>query len=132
LSLLESLFYVGVDWPLRPTPCVLGSAGLLRRLGKLSTDPTDVQVERPDGRLVDALLEHGYPLVPVSPNPIKTWRDGEVLSGARSGARSEAGDAAVIAECLRLRTHRLRPATPFTAETKALRHCGAHPGRRRA
>ena len=111
-----------------------GFADLLRRLGKLSTDQMDVPVaiERPDGRLVDALLEHGYPLVPVSPNPIKTWRDGEVLSGARSGARSEAGDAAVIAECLRLRTHRLRPATPFTAETKALRHCGAHPGRRRA
>jgi transposase len=134
LSLPESLFHVGVDWPLRPTPCVLGSTGkikaqltiahtadgfadLLRRLGKLSTDPTDVRVERPDGRLVDALLEHGYPLVPVSPNPIKTWRDGEVLSGARA----DAGGAAVIAEYLRLRTHRLRPATPFTAETKALR-----------
>ena len=43
--------------------------------------------------------------------------DGEVLSGAKS----DAGDAAVIAEYLRLRAHRLRPATPFTAETKALR-----------
>ena len=55
--------------------------------------------------------------MPVSPNAIKTWRDGEVLSGAKS----DAGDAAVIAEYLRLRAHRLHPATPYTAETKALR-----------
>jgi transposase len=55
--------------------------------------------------------------VPVSPNAIKAWRDGEVLSGAKS----DAGDAVVIAEYLRLRCHRLRPATPFTAQTKALR-----------
>ena len=96
-----------------------GFADLLRRLGRLTDDPMDVPVaiERPDGRLVDALLEAGYPVVPVSPNAIKTWRDGEVLSGAKS----DAGDAAVIAEYLRLRAHRLRPATPFTVETKALR-----------
>ena len=74
-------------------------------------------MERPDGRLVDALLEAGYPVVPVSPNAIKTWRDGEVLSGAKS----DAGDATVIAEYLRLRAHHLRPATPYSAQTKALR-----------
>jgi transposase len=137
LSLPESLFYVGVDWAAEThAVCVLDAAGkvksqftiahtadgftdLLRRLGKLSADPMDVPVaiERPDGRLVDALLEAGYPVVPVSPNAIKTWREGEVLSGAKS----DAGDAAVIAEYLRLRAHRLRPAIPFTAETKALR-----------
>jgi len=38
-----------------------------------------------------------------------------------SGAKSDAGDAAVIAEYLRLRAHRLQPATPYTAQTKALR-----------
>jgi transposase len=137
VSLSESLFYVGVDWAAEThAVCVLDAAGkikgqftithtadgfadLLRRLGKLSADPLDVPVaiERPDGRLVDALLEAGYPVVPVSPNAIKTWRDGEVLSGAKS----DAGDAAVIAEYLRLRAHRLRPAIPYSAETKALR-----------
>ena len=42
-------------------------------------DPTDVQVgtERPNGRLVDLLLERGHPVVPVSPNAIKTWREGK-------------------------------------------------------
>ena len=137
MSLPESSFYVGVDWAAEThAVCVLDAAGkiqteftiahtadgfadLLRRLGRLTDDPMDVPVaiERPDGRLVDALLEAGYPVVPVSPNAIRTWRDGEVLSGAKS----DAGDAAVIAEYLRLRAHRLRPATPFTVETKALR-----------
>lgn len=42
---------------------------------------------------------------------------GEVLSGANS----DAGDAAVIAKYLRLRAHRLRPATPYSTQTKALR-----------
>jgi hypothetical protein len=45
-------------------------------------------------------------VVPVKPNAIKTWREGEVLSGAKS----DAGDAAVIAEYLRLRQHKLRVA----------------------
>lgn len=38
-----------------------------------------------------------------------------------SGAKSDAGDAAVIAEYLRLRQHRLAVAVPYSAETKALR-----------
>lgn len=138
VSLLQRvLFYVGIDWAAEThAVCVLdatgriraqftightaaGFADLLRRLARLTGDPAEVAVgiERPDGRLVDVLLEAGYPVVPVSPNAIKTWRDGEVLSGAKS----DAGDAAVIAEYLRLRAHRLQPATPYTAQTKALR-----------
>jgi transposase len=137
LSLPESLFYVGIDWAAEAhAVCVLdafgkvtsqftiahtadGFAELLRRLGRLVDDPADapVGIERPDGRLVDALLEAGHPVVPVKPTAIKTWRDGEVLSGAKN----DAGDAAVIAEYLRLRAHRLRPATPYSSRTKALR-----------
>ena len=137
MSLPESPFYVGIDWAAEThAVCVLDAAGkidaeftvahtgdgfaaLLARLGRLAGDRGDVPVgiERPDGRLVDALLQAGHPVVPVSPNAIKTWRDGEVLSGAKS----DAGDAAVIAEYLRLRAHRLRPAIPFSVQTKALR-----------
>jgi len=136
LALPEALFYVGVDWASTVhAVCVLDAAGkivsqftiehsadgiamLVRRLAKLA-DPADVPVamERPNGRLVDLLLEAGHPVVPVKPNAIKTWREGEVLSGAKS----DAGDAAVIAEYLRLRQHRLRTATPYSSETKALR-----------
>jgi transposase len=136
VSLSAACCYVGIDWAAEShAVCVLDDAGrvqaeftiahsatgfadLLRRLAKLA-DPADapVGIERPDGRLVDALLEAGHPVVPVKPNAIKTWRDGEVLSGAKS----DAGDAMVIAEYLRLRQHRLRPATPYTPATKALR-----------
>jgi transposase len=95
-----------------------GIAALVRRLARYGI-PGDmpVAIERPDGRLVDLLLEAGHPVVPVSPNAIKTWREGEVLSGAKS----DAGDAAVIAEYLRLRQHRLRTAAPYSDQTLALR-----------
>lgn len=128
--------YVGLDWAAEThAVCVLDHAGkqlaaftiehsaegiasLVRKLARYG-DPADVQVgiERPNGRLVDLLLEAGHPVVPVSPNAIKTWREGEVLSGAKS----DAGDAAVIAEYLRLRNHRLRPVQPYSPQTKALR-----------
>jgi transposase len=137
MFLPECPFFVGIDWAAEThTVCVLdrsgriiseftiahtaaGFAELQARLGRLAGDRAEVPVgiERPDGRLVDALLQAGHPVVPVSPNAIKTWRDGEVLSGAKS----DAGDAAVIAEYLRLRAHRLRPAVPYSVQTKALR-----------
>jgi transposase len=76
-----------------------------------------VAIERPDGRLVDYLLEAGHPVVPVSPNAIKAWRESEVVSGAKS----DPGDAEVIAEYLRLRQHKLTVLEPFSDETRALR-----------
>ncbi|WP_443677279.1 IS110 family transposase [Mycobacterium sherrisii] len=95
-----------------------GIATLIRKLAKFG-EPADVQIgiERPNGRLVDVLLEAGHPVIPVSPNAIKTWRESEVISGAKS----DTGDALVIAEYLRLRHHRLRPVAPYSAQTKALR-----------
>jgi transposase len=136
LALPEVRVFTGIDWAAEVhAVCVMDTAGkiaaqftvahsaagiglLIRRLAKFG-DPADVPVaiERPDGRLVDLLLEAGHPVVPVKPNAIKTWRDGEVLSGAKS----DAGDAAVIAEYLRLRYHKLAPAVPYSDETKALR-----------
>jgi transposase len=76
-----------------------------------------VAIERPDGRLVDALLEAGHPVVAVSSNAIKAWRESEVVSGAKD----DPGDAEVIAEYLRLRSHKLTVAAPFSEETRALR-----------
>jgi len=87
----------------------------LAALGEPARVP--VAIERPDGRLVDRLLEAGHPVVPVSPNAIRAWRESEVVSGAKS----DPGDAEVIAEYLRLRRHRLGALRPFSEETKALR-----------
>src|SRR5438093_1459135 len=128
--------FVGIDWASEDhAVCVHDGAGgkvaafpiahsadafddLVRRLARCG-DPADVPVaiERPDGRLVDRLLEAGHPVVPVSPNAIKAWREGEVVSGAKS----DPGDAAVIAEYLRLRFHLLEPLQPFSDHTRALR-----------
>lgn len=92
-------------------------ARLAARLGKLGkAGQATVAIERPDGRLVDALLEAGHPVLPVKPNAIKTWRESEVLPGAKS----DPGDAEVIADYLRVRFHRLRPAAPLPGHTKAL------------
>jgi len=136
VALPESEHYVGIDWgSTEHAVCVLDEAGktrsefnithtavgfaeLVRKLARFGP-PEDIPVgiERPDGRLVDLLLEAGHPVVPVKPNAIKAWRDAEVLSGAKS----DPGDAMVIAEYLRLRHHKLSAARPFSDETKALR-----------
>jgi transposase len=136
VSLVGALFFVGIDWASKThAVCVLDPTGrqvaafpvehtaagftaLIRRLAKLGAPAgVPVAIERPDGRLVDALLAAGHPVVPVKPNAIKTWREGEVISGAKS----DPGDAHVIAEYLRLRAHRLVAATPLTEHTTALR-----------
>jgi transposase len=136
LELPTALFYVGIDWAAEThAVCVMNAEGrivseftiahsadgialLIRRLVRIGEAmDMPIGIERPNGRLVDLLLEAGHPVVPVSPNAIKTWRDGEVLSGAKS----DASDAAVIAEYLRLRQHRLRIATPYSSQTRALR-----------
>jgi transposase len=135
-ALPEALFFTGVDWAAEThAVCVMDAGGkivaefviehsadgiatLIRRLARFGeAGDVPVAIERPDGRLVDLLLEAGHPVVPVKPNAIKTWRDGEVLSGAKS----DAGDAAVIAEYLRLRAHKLKAAVPYSDETLALR-----------
>jgi len=89
--------------------------GRLARFGEPAELP--VAIERPDGRLVDRLLEAGHPVVPVSSNAIKAWREAEVTSGAKS----DPGDAETICEYLRLRIHRMRPLQPYSQHTRALR-----------
>jgi transposase len=135
-ALPDALFFTGIDWAAEThAVCVMDTAGkimasftiehsadgialLIRRLAKHGEAASiPVAIERPNGRLVDLLLEAGHPVVPVSPNAIKTWREGEVLSGAKS----DAGDAAVIAEYLRLRQHKLKAAAPYSDQTRALR-----------
>jgi transposase len=135
-ALPDALFFTGIDWAAAShAVCVMDAAGriaaeftiehsadgiaaLIHRLARFG-DPggVPVAIERPDGRLVDLLLEAGHPVVPVSPNAIKAWRESEVLSGAKS----DAGDAAVIADYLRLPARRLRVLEPYSDQTVALR-----------
>jgi transposase len=136
LDVVGAQFFVGIDWAAAThAVCVLdhdgrkvaaftvahtadGLAGLVRRLARHGDpDGMPIAIERPDGRLVDVLLEAGHPVVPVKPNAIKTWRESE----QGSGAKSDAGDAYVIADYLRCRLRRLSLAVPYSPQTKALR-----------
>jgi transposase len=136
MSVEGAVALVGIDWASEEhAVCVLDPDGrglasftikhsadgfdrLIARLAKLgAAEAVPVAIERPDGRLVDRLLEAGYPVVPVSPNAIKAWRESEIVSGAKS----DPGDAEVIAEYLRLRSHKLKALEPFSGETRALR-----------
>ena len=128
--------FAGIDWAAdEHAVCVIDAGGrvaerftiahtadgferLVRRLARHG-DPAElaVAIERPDGRLVDRLLDAGHPVVPVKTTAIKAWREAEV----GSGAKSDPGDAQVIADYLRLRRLDLRELQPFSAETRALR-----------
>jgi len=128
--------FAGIDWAAdEHAVCVIDDVGrvaerftishtadgferLVRRLARHG-EPAElaVAIERPDGRLVDRLLDAGHPVVPVKTTAIKAWREAEV----GSGAKSDPGDAQVIADYLRLRRHDLRSLRPFSEETRALR-----------
>jgi transposase len=128
--------FIGVDWGSQQhSVCVLDQAGrkvaaftvthsaaglgeLLARLGRLG-DPAErpVAIERRDGRLVDRLLEAGHPVVPIPAHALKAWRRAHSLAGAKS----DPGDATLLADYLRCAQHRLRVLQPFSPQTRALR-----------
>jgi transposase len=92
-----------------------GIAALCRELVEL--DVRRVAIERPDGVLVDRLLEAGLTVIAVHPNQAKAAR--ERYSVARG--KSDRFDAFVLAELARTDAHRLRAIRPDSDETKALR-----------
>jgi transposase len=92
-----------------------GISALCREL--LALEVGRVAIERPDGILVDRLLETGITVIAVHPNQAKAAR--ERYSVARG--KSDAFDAFVLAELARTDAHRLRAIRPDGDETRALR-----------
>jgi transposase len=88
---------------------------LCRRL--LELEVVRVALERPNGLVVDRLLEAGLSVVPVHPNQLAAARD-RYRSG---GGKSDGFDAYVLAELARTDMHRLTPLRPDSDETRALR-----------
>ena len=86
--------------------------GVLRRTGA-----TEVAIERPDGPVIDALLEAGITVVVISPNQVKNLR-GRYRS---AGNKDDRFDAFVLADTLRTDRIRLRPLVSDSAATVALR-----------
>jgi len=92
-----------------------GLRDLVRRLAKLGTD--EVAIERPDGPVVDALLEAGLTVVVISPNQLKHLRS----RYGSAGNKDDRFDAFVLADTLRTDRARLRPLIPDSPATVALR-----------
>jgi transposase len=95
-----------------------GIAGLLGQLRHLAgAAELPVAIERPSGALVDALVEAGHPVMPIHPNVVKAARP----RYSAAGAKSDPGDAYLLADLLRTDGHRFRPLQPLADQTRALR-----------
>ena len=77
----------------------------------------EAAIERPDGPVVDALLEAGITVVVISPNQVKNLR-GRYGS---AGNKDDRFDAFVLADTLRTDRARLRPLIPDSPATVTLR-----------
>ena len=128
-----TLHYAGIDWATRThAVCVVDQtgavrarfqipntgkslAGLCKRLAKLGV--AGVAIERPDGPLVEAMVDQGLRVVVVTPRQVKALRS----RYAGSGAKSDPADAYLLADVLRTDGHRLAPLTPDSEPTKVLR-----------
>jgi transposase len=123
----------GVDWATRShAVCVVDQHGAIRarfkvpnthksltglgkRLAKLKV--AGVAIERPDGPLVEAMLNAGLTVVVVTPRQVKALRSRYVASGAKS----DPADAYLLADVLRTDGHRLAPLTCDSDPTRILR-----------
>lgn len=125
--------FAGIDWAAEEHAlCVVDGAGLRLRERMVPHEEAGiaalcrelvglgvarVAIERPDGILVDRLLEAGITVIAVHPNQAKAARDR--YSVARG--KSDRFDAFVLAELARTDSHRLRAIRPDSDETRALR-----------
>ena len=123
----------GIDWASEEhAVCVVGESG--RRLSErrfahdeqgvkalcrllLAERVARVALERPDGLLVERLLDAGLTVIAIHPNQVAATRD----RYRASGGKSDGFDAYVLAELARTDIHRFRVLTPDGDETKALR-----------
>src|SRR5450631_354109 len=78
---------------------------------------TLVAIERPDGLLVERLLDAGLRILPLHPNQVAATRDRFRVSGGKS----DRFDAFVLCELARTDHHRFRVLEPDSYQTKALR-----------
>lgn len=92
-----------------------GLSELIARMRALGV--VRVAIERPDGLLVDRLLEAGFTVLPIHPNKLKATRP----RYEAAGGKSDGFDAFVLAELARTDSHRHRALVPNSDETKALR-----------
>jgi len=92
-----------------------GITAMCRRLTALGVEL--VAVERPDGLLVERLLDAGLFVIAVHPNQVAAMRP----RFSAAGGKTDSFDSFVLAELARTDSHRFRVLVPDTDATKALR-----------
>ena len=92
-----------------------GLRSLCRQLVRLKVQL--VAIERPDGLLVERLLDAGLRVLALHPNQVAAARSRFRVSGGKS----DRFDAFVICELARTDHHRFRVLEPDSDQTKALR-----------
>ncbi|MEX2554439.1 MAG: IS110 family transposase [Actinomycetota bacterium] len=92
-----------------------GIADLCAHLIELGVER--IAIERPEGVLVERLLEAGLVVLAIHPNQLKAAR----ARFAVAGGKSDRFDAFALAELARTDSHRFRAIVPDSDETKALR-----------
>jgi transposase len=92
-----------------------GLTALCRALVRLEVEL--VAIERPDGLLVERLLDAGLRVLALHPNQVAAARDRFRVSGGKS----DRFDAFVLCELARTDHHRFRVLEPDSDQTKALR-----------
>ena len=92
--------------------------GICRLCTRLCTLEVErVAIERPDGLLVERLLDAGLVVLALHPNQVKAARPRFSVAGGKS----DRFDAMVLCELARTDDHRFRALTPDRDATKALR-----------
>jgi transposase len=125
--------FAGVDWASEePAVCVVDERGrilegrryrhdepgiraLCSRLVRLGV--ALVALERPDGLLIERLLDAGLAVIAVHPNQVKAMRPRYSVAAGKS----DGFDSFVLAELARTDSHRFRVLEPDSDGTKALR-----------
>src|SRR5256712_14179683 len=82
-------------------------------------------MEKPEGRIVDLLLDHGVLVFPVNPKALDRARDRFRISGAKS----DPFDARVLATFLRTDHGHLAPLTPSSEAAQELKGLTRDPAR---
>jgi transposase len=125
--------FAGVDWAsAEHAVCVVDGDGRIvegrryrhdeRGIRALCTRLLDlgvglVAVERPDGLLIERLLDAGLQVMAIHPNQVAAMRP----RYSAAGGKSDSFDAFVLAELARTDAHRFRVLVPDSDATKALR-----------
>ena len=130
-------YYMGVDWGDRLHQVYVGDEdGKKVREMKLQESPEGLAeigrwldekraegfelwaaIEKPQGRIVDFLLDHGVEVYPVNPKAVDRVRDRYRMSGSKS----DAFDAYVLAEFLRTDQVHLRALRPSSEKAQELK-----------